>query len=141
MEKKTEMIEAYNKLSVTEQQAIRQAFNKHIFEIGMCSSVTGVEDDYDYRSGEYNVYKDQFRLWLGSYFYFHKHSLERLLERTKVVLTTRDREHKEVPLGVTVDRFGFCYGLRIADDVPLRSFDLKELKEQWDTTLKLNEGI
>lgn len=43
MEKKTEMIKEYNKLSVTEQQAIRQAFNKHIFDVGMCSSVSGVE--------------------------------------------------------------------------------------------------
>ena len=67
MEKKTEMIKAYNKLSVTEQQAIRQAFNKHIFDVGMCSSVSGVEDDYDYRSGEYNVYQKQFRIWVASY--------------------------------------------------------------------------
>ena len=66
-EKKTEMIKAYKKLSVTEQQAIRQAFNKHIFDIGMCSSVPGVEDDYDYHSGEYNVYRAQFRIWVASY--------------------------------------------------------------------------
>ena len=134
-------IEKFKNLDNTVQEFILKGFNQYIVDSGECSSLRGAEDDYDSQSNEYYVYKDQFRLWLGSYFYFNEHSLERLLERTKVVLTTRDREHKEVPLGVTVDRFGFCYSLRTADDVPLRSFDLKELKDQWDTVLKLNEGI
>ncbi len=134
-------IEKFKSLDNAVQEFILKGFNQYIVDSGKCSSLRGAEDDYDGRTNEYYVYRDQFRLWLGSYFYFHEHSLERLLERTKVVLTTRDREHKEVPLGVTVDRFGFCYCLRTADDILLRSFDLKELKDQWDTVLKLNEGI
>ena len=67
MQKKTEMIKAYKKLSVTEQQAIRQAFNEHISEIGMCSSASSVEDDYDHSKGEYNIYQSQFRIWVASY--------------------------------------------------------------------------
>ena len=134
-------IEKFKNLDSSVQEFILKGFNQYIVDSGKCSSVRGAEDDYNYQTGEYYIYRDQFRLWLGSYFYYNEHSLERLLERTKVVLTTRDREHKEVPLGVTVDRFGFCYSLRTVDDIPLRSLNLKELKEHWDTVLKLNEGI
>ena len=134
-------IEKFKNLDITVQEFILKGFNQYIVDSGKCSSLRGAEDDYNYQTCEYYIYRDQFRLWLGSYFYYNEHSLERLLERTKVVLTTRDREHKEVPLGITVDRYGFCYCLRTVDDIPLRSLNLKELKDHWDTTLRLNEGI
>ena len=134
-------IEKFKNLDNSVQEFILKGFNQYIVDSGKCSSVRGAEDDYNNQTSEYYIYRDQFRLWLGTYFYFNEHSLERLLERTKVVLTASDREHKEVPLGITVDRFGFCYSLRTVDDIPLRSLNLKELKEQWDTTLRLNEGI
>ena len=134
-------IEKFKNLDNSVQEFILKGFNQYIVDSGKCSSVRGAEDDYNNQTSEYYIYRDQFRLWLGSYFYYNEHSLERLLERTKVALTTRDREHKEVPLGITVDRYGFCYCLRTVDDIPLRSLNLKELKDHWDIILRLNEGI
>lgn len=135
--KENPIITKFKSLPQEEKNFILEGFNRSIVESGKCSSVHGVEDDYQSNAHEYYIYRNQFRQWLSGYFYFRENSIEHLLERSKEVLAEENKDCSHVPTGVTVDRFGFCYCLRDIDGIVVRTFSLNELKNHWVSGLKL----
>lgn len=51
----------YDTLPEETKKLIREEFNKFMVSKGRCSSISGMEDDYE--NGDYYIYKEQFDIW------------------------------------------------------------------------------